>query len=562
MKNIKLPIGYSDFGEIRREGFYYVDKTKLCEAFFHDKKKATLIARPRRFGKTLNLSMLEHFFAKKVQERETEKLFIGTEISKNATFCKAHQGKYPVISLSLKGISTRNFNLALADLSQSMASLYRNFREIQSSEQFYDDELEIYENIVKHNIDQSSLQYSLERLCEFVSRLYGVKPILLIDEYDVPIQGAYLNDFYEDMVSFMKVFLGNAIKDAKYISRALITGVTRASKESIFSGINNIVVYSLHDSNYGEYFGFIEDDVIKLIEESQATINIDELKKWYNGYLSGNTILYNPWSILSTIENDGDFDYYWVNTSGNELLKKMLTNGVADFYNSLQQLLKDEPINQLVDPHVVFNDLESNTSAIWSLLFNTGYLKIIKSEKYYTRLNCKLEIPNLEVKGLFFDIINDWMNGKKGLQWYQNFLNALINGNIEIFSDNIQDILLNITSYHDTSAPNPEKFYHGLLLGLTAGLINTYTIQSNRESGHGRFDILLIPKDNKHPGYILELKKSLGAKLVDDAKKALTQIEKNQYKKAFSDCNLAHYFAVGIAFSERQINVAHKKHTL
>lgn len=559
MQHIKLPIGYSNFGEIRREGLFYADKTQLCEDLFNDKKKAILITRPRRFGKTLNLSMVEHFFSKQVQGYDTAKLFHGTQITKQKDFCKNHQGKYPVIFFSLKGINTQNFSLALGDIRENIVSLYNKFGHILESDKLSSTDKIIFQNTLCGKLDQSQLQKSLQRLTQFVNTFYDVKPILLIDEYDVPIQGAYLNDFYQDMVSFIKVFLSDAIKDADHITRTLITGVTRVSKESIFSGVNNLVVYSLYDERYSQYFGFVENEVRTLVEKSQVTIDFNAISKWYNGYLSGNTILYNPWSILSVIDNNGKFNYYWVNTSGNEILEKIIHNGLPDFYDCLKDLINDKPINQLVDPHVVFKDVDTNTAAIWSLLFNTGYLKITQATPHFTSLNCQLKIPNLEVKGLFFNIINKWVNGTKGPQWYQNFLTAILKGDINTLSQNLQDILLNITSFHDTANPSPEKFYHGLLIGLSSGLCDTYTIKSNRESGTGRSDILLIPLNPIHPAYIFELKKSDEKKLSQTAQKALNQITQNTYNREFANSNVKQYFEVGIAFSNKKLAVAHHK---
>lgn len=561
MENLKLPIGFSDFAEIRRQGLYYIDKTLMCEQLFNDTKKAILITRPRRFGKTLNLSMLRYFFTSEISNQRTASLFKGTLIEQKKEFCKMHQGKYPVIFVSLKDINTSSLDMALAHIRETMVSLYSEFTDILESNALKDTDEKIFQQTLYGELDQAKLQYSLSRLTEYVAHYYGTPPILLIDEYDVSIQGAYLNGFYESMIEFMKVFLGKAIKDGKNITRAFITGVTRVSKESIFSGINNLIVCSLHNNKYSEFFGFVEAEVKTLLEKSKLNIDFNELTRWYNGYLSGNTILYNPWSILCAIDNQGKFDYYWVNTSGNQILEKFIVNGTNEFYTCLKRLVQDKPISQLVDPHVVFQDLDTNTAAIWSLLYNTGYLKITHSEPHFTSLKCELQIPNLEVKGLFFNLINKWLNGKKGLQWYQNFMNAIIKGDINSISNNLQDVLLHLASYHDTQNPDAEKFYHGLMLGLTTGLIDTYQITSNRESGFGRHDITLIPLTLNHPGYIFELKKETKKNLDTAAQEALKQIQEKKYDAEMKRQHIKTYFQIGLAFSKKEVSLAYQQIT-
>lgn len=561
MENLKLPIGFSDFAEIRRQGLYYVDKTLMCEQLFNDTKKAILVTRPRRFGKTLNLSMLRYFFASEIRNQKTASLFKGTLIEKKKAFCRAYQGKYPVILISLKDINTKNFDMVLSDIQASIVSLYNQFTNLRKSDKLTDTDKRIFQKTLDGNLSESELQHSISRLAEYTTKHYGIPPILLIDEYDVAIQGAYLNDFYEPMINFMRVFLGKALKDDDNITRALITGVTRVSKESVFSGINNLIVCSLHDNKYGEFFGFVESDVKALVEESKLDINFDELTQWYDGYLSGDIVLYNPWSILCAIDNKGKFDYYWVNTSGNEILEKFIINGTNEFYTCLERLVQDKSIQQLVDPHVVFKDLDSNTAAIWSLLYNTGYLKITHSEPHYASLKCKLKIPNREVKGLFYNLINKWVNGKKGLQWYENFMSAIIKGEIDTICRNLQAILLHVVSYHDTQNPDAEKFYHGLMLGLTTGLMDTYYITSNRETGFGRHDIMLIPKKSHYPGYIFELKKENEKNLNSAAKQALKQIQDKQYDAPLNSQNVKTYYQLGLAFSQKEVQVAYQKIT-
>ena len=396
----KLPMGCEDFRILIDKKLLFVDKTLLIKELIDDVgTTVSLITRPRRFGKTLNLSMLHYFFAETVNNKPTKDLFNGLKISEAGEHYMQHQGQYPVISLSFKRIKSGNFQDMINDLKGLMADTYHLYYFLLESPHLTDVQKEDFYAILKRKINKAELKSALFKLTQYLYAYYQKQVIVLIDEYDTPIQAGYSNNYYQEMIEIMCGLLGNCLKTNPYLERAVLTGITRVSKESLFSGLNNIVVYSLLNRQYEAYFGFTEEEVNRLIRKMNYQDKLVEMKAWYNGYKIGDTTVYNPWSIISCMKNEGLLQSYWVNTSGNELIKDLLINSSLDFKKDFEYLLKGETIHKFIREDMVFSDLDADESLIWSLLFVAGYLKIVtyskepQGEGFY----CELSIPNREI---------------------------------------------------------------------------------------------------------------------------------------------------------------------
>jgi len=566
-KNMRLPIGYSDFGKILEKNLDFVDKSLLIKEIIEDNAEVLLITRPRRFGKTLNLSMLQHFFAAEVRGQATKPLFSHLKIGADENSMQ-HQGKYPVIFLTLKDVKDRNYHAAYENLCEVVRRLYGEHRILLESTQLYKDEKLIYQKILEKQASDSDIEESLRNLTEYLARHYGVKPWILIDEYDTPIQSGYLQGYYDEIIGFMRNFFGAALKDNPYLEKAVMTGILRISKESLFSGLNNIEVYSLLRTECSHYFGFTESETEELLRQSNLQNRLGEIKNWYNGYQVGETVVYNPWSIINCIKQKGELQPYWINTSDNALIKDLLIQSSESFKNQFQELLQGRAIERLVDENFVFGDLTKNEDAIWSLLLMAGYLKVTAQQRTSDGLLCTLAIPNQEVRNLYQQIVKQWLSSNYGIEWYNQFLNYLLTGNIIAFERCFQELMDRTISYHDT-ATEPEAFYHGLLVGITASLHNdaNYELQSNRESGRGRYDYMIFSKDNRKPTLILEFKKIAGidqpeklmAKLEQGAKDALAQINQKSYVADAKRRGSSNILKLGLAFCGKHFKISYEQ---
>ena len=408
----KLPMGCEDFRTLIDEKFLFVDKTLLIKELIDDGTTVSLITRPRRFGKTLNLSMLRYFFAEKVKNKSTKGLFNGLKISEAGEQYMAHQGQYPVIFLSFKRIKSENFQEMINDLKRLMADIYHLYYFLLESPHLTEVQKEDFYAILRRNIDRAGLKTALFKLTEYLCAHYQKEVILLIDEYDAPIQTGYLKNYYEEVIEMMQNLLGNCLKTNDYLKHAVLTGITRVSKESLFSGLNNLAVYSLLNRQYKDYFGFTEKEVNILTHQMGYENKLAEMKGWYNGYEIGGTTLYNPWSIISCMKNNGLLQSYWLNTSGNELIRKLLINSTINFKKNFEKLLRGKTIHEYIREDMVFNDLEQDESLIWSLFFVAGYLKIVKSlpskKKQSSSIYCALQIPNQEIHDFYSCLIQDF----------------------------------------------------------------------------------------------------------------------------------------------------------
>jgi len=561
---MKLPIGYDNFQEIISNKLDYVDKTLFIKDIIDDSAKVVLIARPRRFGKTLNLSMLRYFLASEVYGESTQGLFDGLKIKSESKEYLQHQGHYPVVFISFKDVKSNNYKTAYASLCKLISRIYQEHQPVLLSDKISNHQKKIFESILEERATEASIQSSLLDLSQLLYTYHGVKPWLLIDEYDTPIQSAYLGGYYEEMIGLIRGMFGAALKTNPYLYKAVLTGILRISKESLFSELNNIKVYSMLNARYGNYFGFTEPEITTLLTKSALSVSAEAIRSWYNGYQMGETTVYNPWSIVNCIQEGGILKPYWVNTSDNALIKTLLIKSSAEFKEQLEILLDDQPIEKIIDENFVYGDLMGNKSAVWSLLLMTGYLKVTSNTETEQGFNCFVKIPNREVRSLYRQIIEQWLSNGYGVDFYNQFLRDLLRGHTDGVNGGLACIMEQTASVYDLSK-EPEAFYHGLLLGLIASLDRAhYELKSNRESGAGRYDIAIIPKDVSTPGIILELKRFVKLKgtekeievlLEQNAREALKQIEQRNYVAEFKSRNIQRLIKMGLAFSGKQFKL-------
>ncbi len=560
----ELPLGVSDFktlidykNPITGEGYLFVDKTLLIKEILGDGTQAIILTRPRRFGKTLNLSMLQYFFAAEFAGESTKELFNGLKIAQDL-ICMQLQGQDPVVFISFKDIKQPNLQLCIEKIASIIAGAYRQHRKELESVLTSEDDKAYVTAILDEKISPVRLESSIKRLLELLFKYYNAKPILLIDEYDTPIQEAYLHGYYEQLMPFFRNFLSEPLKDDNLLKRAVLTGILRVSKESFFSGLNNVKVYSVLNKKYSNYFGFTEQETNELLAISKLPADLAKTKEWYNGYNFSGTIIYNPYSVISFIKEEGKIFPYWINTSGNELIRQLLTTSELATQDKIGQLIKGETIKEIVDEHIVFQDLKENRAAIWGLFFMSGYLKVLSSEFAEYGNICELAIPNKEVEFLYKQVFREWLSGNRGIIWYQELLAALTFGKVEEFERKLQNAIVEMTSFHDTSKTKQEVFYQGLMLGILSGLKDNYEIRSNRESGYGRYDLLIIPKDLNKLGIVMEFKAinhDNDVNLREAAKEALLQIKTSEYITELTARGINNVCLMGIAFSGKSIKI-------
>jgi len=562
-----LPIGYDNFRDVIDQKLNFVDKSLLMKEFLDDKgTQVTLITRPRRFGKTLNLSMMHHYFASNVYGKPTQDLFLGLKIAQQSQEYLQHQGKYPVVALTFKEVKDQDFNSAYDNLCHLLSRTYKEHASLLDSPRILSHQKKEFETILEGKADKVAIKSAFLNLTDCLYQHYGEKALLLIDEYDTPIQAGYVHGYYDDIIEIMRSLFGAGLKSNPYLYRAMLTGILRISKESLFSGLNNLKVYSILNPKYSQYFGFTEDEVNTLYSQAGLGSDLEQIKAWYNGYKMGGTTIYNPWSIANNIQEKGLLKPYWVNTSDNSLVKELLIRSSVKFKHSFELLLEGKVVGQFIDENFVFSELKNNETAIWSLLLMTGYLKVISQNYTNDGLYCELAIPNQEVRNLYQQIIKQWLANGKGIQWYNEFLDHLLTGNIEGFNKSLENIMLQTTSVHDV-AREPEAFYQGLMIGLTASLDKTqYEKKSNKESGYGRYDIVIIPKDLQKMPIMLELKsvtppkklKNLESLLQENAEKALKQIDNHAYCSELEQRGFVKIVKIGLAFCGKKFHTESK----
>ena len=554
----KLIIGSSDFKKIMENNGYYIDKTMLIKDVLEEGKEVVLLPRPRRFGKTLNMSMLYNFLN---VEENTKELFKGLKIEKEEDIMR-RINSYPTIFLSLKSAKADTWEGCYGNLKMILSKVYQEKYELlkDSLNKF---EIEMYESIIRKKATVEEYKYSLVNMMTYLQRYYNKKVILLIDEYDVPLQSAWLSKeegYYEKVTDFMQIFLTEALKDNVPLERGVLTGILRVAEESIFSGLNNIVVHSLLKPNkYNKYFGFTETEVEKMLKDFKQTENYEEIKEWYNGYKFGEETLYNPWSMINYVDT-GRIEPYWINTSGNYIIKELIDTLSYEYKNKLEALIQGEIIKNIkIDDHIVYPEIDSNEESLWSFMVMSGYLKI--NELVNNRENiCNIDIPNLEVKQIYRDQILSWFKEKiKQSDVVLGIIEGIKKGDIPKFTKNFKEAVYTTFSYIDADSIEGEKFYHGFSLGLAVNLNEDYYIKSNREVGYGRYDISMEPKDKTKHGYIIELKNSKDeTKLEQDAEEALNQIEKNEYYAELKERGVNEIIRIAIAFKGKRCEIMYK----
>ncbi|OFI07072.1 putative AAA-ATPase [Clostridium acetireducens DSM 10703] len=553
----KIPVGISDFKELIQDNYYFVDKTLFIKDIIEDGAKAILLPRPRRFGKTLNMSMLKYFFEKTQEDNSV--LFQNLEIC-NYKDIMNYQGKYPVIYISFKDIKYSNWKDCREAIAFLISSIFEDFKYVideKSSEQ----EQYYYNKILSSNSSIVELEMSFKVLTELLYKKTGKKPIVLIDEYDVPIQEAYLKKYYDELIGFMRNFFSGALKDNIYLEKAVLTGILRVAKESIFSGLNNLIIYSILSPYYNQYFGFTEKELEILLNYYKINCDIENIKEWYNGYKFGELTIYNPWSVLNYIrERKMGFRAYWANTSSNDLIRDLLAKGNNAVKSELETLINGKKLVKAIDENIVMNEIEMSTENLWSFLLFSGYLKILNTEIIDGRVYCTLGIPNKEVKFIYEEIILKWFKENINNDEFLHMLTALTKGDIDTFDMIFADTVEKTLSYFDVSGES-EKFYHAFVLGMLVALKDTHDVKSNRESGYGRYDVMIIPKDKQNLGIIIEFKKINKRRketLEDGVEKALNQIEEKDYKQELLDLGIKNIIELGIAFEGKEVLVKSK----
>lgn len=529
-------IGIQNFEEIRKNNCFYIDKTLFIKEWWESCDSTTLITRPRRFGKTLNMSMLECFFS--VDYADRVDLFEGLSIWEEEKYRKL-QGTYPVISLSFARVKENNYEGVLDKICEILRNLYIKYYFLRDSEALTDADREYFDRVLAYPMNINAASSALYQLSDYLHRYYGKKVIILLDEYDTPMQEAYVNGFWDELVTFIRNLFNSTFKTNPYLLKGLMTGITRVSRESIFSDLNHLKVVTTTSDEYAVSFGFTEEEVFAALEEFGLSEEKDKVKFWYDGFVFGEyRDIYNPWSILNFLDT-GKYHAYWANTSANSLTAKLIREGNRQIKMSFERLLQGEHIWCSIDEQIVYNRLGDNEEAVWSLLAASGYLKILS----YDRADLlededvmyELALTNYEVKKMFRGLVKDWFGTAKAD--YNDFIKALLDGNLKAMNAYMNKVTLQTFSYFDTGkgplGDEPERFYHGFVLGLLVDLSGKYIITSNRESGFGRYDVMLEPKNKDDYAYILEFKtydKEDEEGLKDTVQAALAQIEEKQYE--------------------------------
>ena len=550
MRKKAVPVGIEDFERIINEDYYYVDKTLLIEELLINRAPVTLFTRPRRFGKTLNMSMLRYFFDVKDKE-ENKKLFENLKIY-NSEYM-SEQGKYPVIFISLKDLKGNTWEECLNRLKLFIFDLYAEFEYIREKMNEWDKRK--FEKVLYEKEDADYIM-SLKFLADSLYKYYGEKVIILIDEYDAPIINAFDKGYYNGAINFFQTFYSSALKTNNSLKYGVLTGITRIIKEGIFSGLNNLKIDTILNKKYSEYFGLLESEVIEMLDYFGIKYKIEEVKEWYNGYLFGESEVYNPWSIVNYIDN-GEIKAYWANVSGNTLLENMLDHAGESVYDDLKRFTDGESIEKYISDGTTIKSLLSNDDEIWQLLLYSGYLTKAKNQEKESDSNIyNLKIPNKEIRKYFG---NMFLNRFFGTEVKTNILiKALENGDIKKFEKTLGEIMINMLSHFDLDK-EMEKIYQVFMIGLVGFLMGKYEIISNDESGYGRYDLAMIPIKSNEKAYLMEFKISKTKKGMEErAQKALKQIDEKKYDTKLKARGIKNILKIGVAFHGKEVKVVFK----
>ena len=548
-----LPIGIDNFEKLITRNYYFIDKTLLIKEVLDKKGDVNLFTRPRRFGKTLNMSMLQYFFEDMRddagEKQDNTYLFDGLKIMQEDEKYLSHMGQYPVINLTLKGGKQPDYELAYTMLKRQIANEYKRHIFILKEDLLEADRSRYYD-IMTEQADRGSYIDALQFLSQCLEKYYGKKVIILIDEYDVPLENAHMCGFYEEMVTFIRSLFESSLKTNSSLEFAVITGCLRISKESIFTGMNNLKIISILNKQYDEYFGFMDEEVQKICEDYRMPQKFDLFKEWYNGYLFGNTNVYNPWSVIQLMDDlcADENQYpkaYWANTSSNSIVRKLIEMADEDTKTEIEELIEGKTIEKMVHEDITYDEVYQTMDNLWNFMFFTGYFRKVGErmdldDNHYVTL----KIPNREVKFIFRTKILGWFDEKIKAKDRSGLFTALVNLDVAAVEEEIVDMLLETISFNDAY----ESFYHGFLAGILSGM-KGYIVKSNREGGTGRSDLFIKPVTRRKPAYVLEFKvadkfNQLGAK----ADEALQQIEKRGYARELEDDGYATVYRYGIAF--------------
>jgi hypothetical protein len=556
---LRLPIGQSDFRVLREQGYAYVDKTAFVTEVLESNAQALLVTRPRRFGKTLNLSMLRCFLEKRSEDLSS--LFAGLEIERSES-ARPHFQRYPVLFLTLKDVKEATWEGYLAGVGDVLARLYGEHMDLLDTEVLRPHERETFTAILHGTASPSQTAGALRELSRLLELHHGQRVVILIDEYDTPLHAAYHGHYYDQAVGHLRNLLSGGLKDNPHLFKGVLTGILRVAKESIFSGLNNLAVYSILRPEFATAFGFTEAEVEALAELAEPPAAMDGIRKWYNGYRFGGQTLYNPWSVISFLDSaDREFRPYWIATSSNDLVRELLSSGPQGLRAELEALLRGGTVDKPVEEHIVLRDIETNPDAVWSFLLFSGYLRAreLFSDESHTRW-ARLDLPNLEVHAELTSMVRRWMSAQVGgSSEVQALLQALLRGDARTVEHYLSRMIKTGLSYHDTGGPEPERVIHGFIVGLLVGLGPDYEVRSNRESGYGRYDVMVLPRTPGRPGLVLELKT-----VDDDAgetpqvalEAALRQIRERDYSTELRERGASPIFELAAAFTGKRAFVA------
>lgn len=552
-RKLPLPVGTTNYKKICEDS-YYVDKTLLIKEILDEKVNVALFTRPRRFGKTLNMDMLRTFFEKTAED--TGRYFQDKKIWQQGEKYTNHQGQYPVIFLSLKDIKARKWQYAFDALKYIISVEYMRHSELKRSSELEEADIELYNRIVKNQAGYMEYVFSLQALSRMLHQHHKQAPVIIIDEYDTPIQEGFVNGYYDDAVEFIRSFFSAALKDNPHARQIVMTGILRIAKESIFSGLNNIRVFSVLDKKFSEFFGFMTSEVQQMAAYYEQTDKLPELKAWYDGYKFGDTEIFNPWSVINYFSNNCQAMPYWVQTSANTIIQEILKTYNDDTYRNLHALLGKTEVQSIVRTNIIYPKLKEPQTNILGFLLMTGYLKSTGTElDARGDYICRLSIPNKEIKTIYYNEILSLLTEDIGENTVMNLANALYDKDAAKIKEALNKFMLKTISYYDNLK---ENYYHGLMLGLLAIGESNYDIRSNRESGLGRYDIQLIPKKSALPGIIIEVKaadKDAGVELSKLAQTALKQIDEKKYDTELCAQGVNDIIKYGVAFKGKTVEI-------
>jgi hypothetical protein len=575
----KLPIGKSDFKNIIEDNYCYVDKTLFIKDIIDKGDTILLIPRPRRFGKTLNLSMLKYFYdccpetqpsaaETRSPQKETpppgntyKNLFASLAISRAGKKYLDYMGKYPVIFLSFRDIKEMEWETCMDKIEHLIQDEYLKHDYLLNSPKLKSPEKDYFKRIMERKASKADYEKSLEKLLIFLNRFYGERGVILIDEYDAPVHAGFTYGYYDEIINFIRNFLCGGLKDTdQYLEKSIITGIMRIARESIFSGLNNPGVYTLLSEEFDDKFGFTEEEVEALLKDYRLLDMYDQVQQWYNGYCFGAKIIYNPWSIVNFLGSKAkECKPYWINTSDNKIVESLLSGGGKELKEELELLIRGEIIEKAIEDNIVLKDISHRENLLWSFLLLGGYLKQTakRMDRATGKMYYALSIPNMEVRTIYIEIVDHFFTGKIGNRKVEIMLKALIDGDIKLFEKILRKVVTAVFSYHDFGC-EPEKVYHALVAGLLIWISNTHEIKSNRESGYGRYDITIIPYDLSQTGYVIEFKtvdKEDNETLDTAAAAALEQIEEKQYETELIERGIENIKKLAIVFSGKDVYV-------